>query len=541
MRERKINPLHLKNKMLLQDLSVPKNIEDLADLAVIDKDIPLGYTVLERAMEEVRKGNIDCFVAYRKALRFLAYYDFDKYCQYLELDREPEKRFYLPRRNVLKVLVDDLQDLEDRKIEFLGISLPPRVGKSTLCIFFMTWIMGRHPNDASIMSGHSDKLTDGFYREILSIIDDTETYNWHEIFPELKVVSLSAKNETIDLDRKKRFPTMTCRSVTGTLTGAVEVGNNGILYCDDLVSDLEESLNPQRLENKYNMYLNQLKDRKKKMARELMVGTRWNVLDPLGRIQAQYENNPKYRFRVMPALNENDESNFDYEFDLGFDTKYYKDMRESIDDATWWAKYMGKPYVREGIVFNRDELNYYNGVLPSDEPDRIMAVCDVAWGGGDSLSMPIAYIYGDDIYIHDWVFDNGDKSVTKPIVMEHLKSNNCQTARFEANNGGDEYADDINRMLREKMGYSMNIKSVRASGKSGKVARILQYAPDIKKFYFRDYHNRNKQYQKAMEELCTFVQIGKNLHDDAPDSLAMLAEELVTGYLKPVKFTKRLF
>lgn len=541
MRERKINPLHLKNKMLLQDLSVPKNIEDLADLAVIDKDIPLGYTVLERAMEEVRKGNIDCFKAYRKALRFLAYYDFDKYCQYLELDREPEKRFYLPRRNVLKVLVDDLQDLEDRKIEFLGISLPPRVGKSTLCIFFMTWIMGRHPNDASIMSGHSDKLTDGFYREILSIIDDTETYNWHEIFPELKVVSLSAKNETIDLDRKKRFPTMTCRSVTGTLTGAVEVGNNGILYCDDLVSDLEESLNPQRLENKYNMYLNQLKDRKKKMARELMVGTRWNVLDPLGRIQAQYENNPKYRFRVMPALNENDESNFDYEFDLGFDTKYYKDMRESIDDATWWAKYMGKPYVREGIVFNRDELNYYNGVLPSEEPDRIMAVCDVAWGGGDSLSMPIAYIYGDDIYIHDWVFDNGDKSVTKPIVMEHLKGNNCQTARFEANNGGDEYADDINRMLREKMGYSMNIKSVRASGKSGKVARILQYAPDIKKFYFRDYHNRNKQYQKAMEELCTFVQIGKNLHDDAPDSLAMLAEELVTGYLKPVKFTKRLF
>ena len=164
---------------------------------------------------------------------------------------------------------------------------------STLCIFFMTWIMGKRPDVASVMSGHSDKLTDGFYRELLSIMSDNETYLWQDVFPNVKIVDNSAKNETIDLNTKKRFPTMTCRSISGTLTGAVEIGTGGILYCDDLIEDLEESLNPIRLQSKYDAYLNQLKDRKKLGALELMVGTRWNVFDPMGRVQQQYEGNDR--------------------------------------------------------------------------------------------------------------------------------------------------------------------------------------------------------------------------------------------------------
>lgn len=100
-------------------------------------------------------------------------------------------------------------------------------------------------------------------------------------------------------------------------------------------------------------YLNQLKDRKKQGA---LVGTRWNVLDPLGRIRNQYADNPKYRFRVILAVDENRHSNFNYDYGVGFDDAYYADMKASIDDATWWAKYMGKTYVRESLLFPADEL-----------------------------------------------------------------------------------------------------------------------------------------------------------------------------------------
>lgn len=464
---------------------------------------------------------------------------FDSYCIYLEWDREPEKKFYQPRRRVLKVLADDLQDLYYNKLDFLGISLPARVGKSTLCIFFLTWLMGNRPDKASVMTGHSDKLTSGFYGEVLSIITDPTTYNWQKIFHDVKLVDKSAKDESVDLNTKKRFPTLTCRSIGGTLTGAVEIGEGGVLYSDDLIEDLEESLNVERLNSKYDAYLNQLKDRKKQGALELMVGTRWNVLDPLGRIQAQYADNPRYRFRVIPAVDEDGHSNFNYDYGVGFDDAYYADMKASIDDATWCAKYMGKPYVREGLLFPADELRYYNGVLPDGEPDRKLMVLDIAWGGGDFTSAPIAYVYGDTVFVHDVVFNNGDKTVTRPEVVGKIISNKLNIVRGEANNGGDEYCEAVDSELR-KQGYHCSVRSQRAPSGQSKVSRIIQYAPDIKKFYFVDENHRSKEYNSFMEQVTMFTQLGKVAHDDAPDSLAMLADELYNGISK-IEAVKRPF
>lgn len=405
---------------------------------------------------------------------------------------------------------------------------------STLCIFFMTWIMGNRPEAASVMSGHSDKLTDGFYREILSIITDPVTYLWGDVFPGLKMVDTSAKNETIDLGTKKRFPTITCRSIEGTLTGAVEIGSGGVLYVDDVVSDLQEALNPLRMQYKYDAYLNQLKDRKKMGALELMVGTRWGVDDCLGRIQDQYGNDEKHRFRVIPALNENNESNFNYKFGLGFDTHYYIDMKESIDDATWNAKYQGTPYIREGLLFPKEELKYYSGTLPDGEY-QVIAVCDVAWGGGDYLAMVFAYVFENDtVYIHDVIRNNGDKTVTRPVVIGRCLKHRPYKVRFEANNGGHEYAVFVDDGLRAQ-GFHTNVISVKAPSSSnnargkGKLARIIQFAPDIKNFYFIDEHHRNKEYREFMNDVTTFVQTGQNLHDDCEDVLAMAADEMFHG------------
>ena len=461
---------------------------------------------------------------------------FDSYCIYLEWNRAPEKKFYQPRRKVLKVLANDLEDLFYKRIDFLGVSLPARVGKSTLCIFFITWLMGNRPDVASVMSGHSDKLTNGFYGEVLSIITDPVTYNWGKIFPDVQLVDKSAKDESVDLNRKKRFPTLTCRSIGGTLTGAVEIGEGGVLYSDDLIEDLEESLNVERLNNKYDAYLNQLKDRKKQGALELMVGTRWNVLDPLGRIQNQYADNPKYRFRVIPAVDENGHSNFNYDYGVGFDDAYYADMKASIDDATWWAKCMGKPYVREGLLFPADELRYFNGVLPDGEPDRKLMVMDIAWGGGDFTACPIAYVYGDAVFIPDLVFNNGDKTVTRPEVMGKIIQHKINVVRGEANNGGDEYCDVVDSQLRQQ-GYHCSVRSQRAPSGQSKLSRIIQYAPDIKRFYFLDEKHQSKEYKAFMEQVTMFTQLGKVPHDDAPDSLAQLADELYNGISKiePVK------
>lgn len=457
----------------------------------------------------------------KKMCLFLAPDYLDYYIRYMEFDREPQKRFYLPRRKQLLPLVNDLQDLADRKIDFLGISLPSRVGKSTLCIFFITWMMGKYPDDASVMSGHSDKLTDGFYREVLSLITDNTTYKWADVFPNVPFVGTSAKNETIDLNTSKRFPTFTARSISGTLTGAVEIGSNGVLYSDDLVEDLEESLSAERLQAKYDAYLNQLKDRKKEGAMELMVGTRWNILDPLGRVQDQYADNPRYRFTVMPALDENGESNFDYQYGLGFTTAYYMDMKASIDDATWCAKYMGQPYVREGLLFPREELRRYYE-LPKDDPDGIVSICDTKTTGTDYQFMPVAYQYGNDLYIEDCVCNNGSIEALDGLCAEILLKHGVKLCRFESNVAGGRTADQVQELVKSKGGVTHITKKYTTQNKETK---IIMSSPSIKaRCLFKDDSaiERGSDYAKMMSMLCTYTVAGKNKNDDVPDGLSQL-------------------
>lgn len=516
-------------KLKQSDLTKYENLDMLLQVCIniLDTDrelaIKTGKFVKNKAAQQA--SNVKFFELYNRCLLMLAPYCFDEYLLYIEKDREPTKRFYLPRRKTLKVVVDDLQDLEDRVLDLLGVSLPPRVGKSTLCIFFMTWQMGKYPNLANLMSGHSDKLTKGFYGEALNIIKNPE-YLWHDVFPGCKIEKTSADDEAINLNDYSRFPSLTCRSVGGTLTGAVEAAN--LLYSDDLIEDREESLNPARLESKYQAYLNQLLDRKKDGAKELMVGTRWNVGDPLGRIEAQYRDNPRYRFRKIPALNENDESNFVYEYGLGFSTEYYRDYREKLDKNEWMAKYQQAPFIREGLLFPSDELNYYNGTLPGVESDRRLFACDVAWGGGDSLSMPLCYVYDGVGYIHDIIFNQGDKEITRPIVVGRIKQHSMQMGRFEANNGGDEYADKVSDILKTD-DYKCNISHRKAPSNQAKMSRIIQYAPEIKRFYFIDDKHASPEYRKFMSELTTTVQVGKNEHDDAADSMAQLVAFMENG------------
>ena len=479
---------------------------------------------------------------YWKAMLLEAPYQFESFLLYMEKNRRPEKRFYQPRAKTLKIVVDDLQDLEDGLLDFYGLSLPPRVGKSTLCIFFLAWVIGKRPESHNAMSGHSGILADRFYNDVQKLTENDE-YTFREIFPKVQLCKKSADKNELSYDAVESFATLTCRGIDGTWTGAVDISSDGYLYVDDLVRDRTESLSPVRLENRYQDYLNVLVDRKNDGARELMVGTRWNVLDPLGKVEEKNKSNPRYRFRKIPALDERGESNFDYEHGKGFSTKYYQDLKERLDKNEWEAKYQQKPFVREGLLFPEDELRTYNGVLP-DGDYLTMAACDIAWGGGDSLSMPFGNVFDGidgDIYIPDWIFNKGDKDITKPIVIAKTLQHKPNREHFEANNGGDEYADDIDRRLKEE-GYKINITYSKASNQTSKMAKIIQYAPDIKRrFIFLAEKYRSEEYQNAMDELMTFVQIGKNEHDDAPDGLVQLLQLIDGGVYAKCEAMQRPF
>jgi predicted phage terminase large subunit-like protein len=458
---------------------------------------------------------------YWKTMKAEAPYHFESFLFYMEKNRPQRKIFYENRKKALKVVVDDLQDLEDGKIEFYGLSMPPRVGKSTICIFFYAWIIGKRPDSHNAMAGHSGLLADGFYTEILNLTTSSE-YTFSEIFPDVQKESQHSDKNEVNYNTPDRFATLTCRGIDGTWTGEVDISEDGYLYVDDLVRDRKESLSPRRLENRYQDYLNILVDRKNDGSKELMVGTRWNVLDPLGRVEAENKNDPLYRFRKIPALNEKGESNFDYPV-KGFSTRYYQRLKKRLDKNEWEAKYQQKPYVREGLLYPEDDLRHYNGILPEGD-HRVISACDVAWGGGDSLSMPIGYEYPNgDVYITDWIFNKGKKEVTLPLVIGKLMGEEIRQICFEANNGGDMYRKYVDEKL-EEYGYKCSCTDKKAPGNMEKLSKIIAYSGYIiQHFVFLEDEKQSKEYSDAMDELLMFVQIGSNEHDDAADGLTQLA------------------
>ena len=457
---------------------------------------------------------------------------------FMEWNREPEKCFYRPRRDVFYPnVVRHMQDLVDDKLDFLSISLPPRTGKSTCGIFLLTFMMGRNPDRANVMSGHSDALTKSFHMEALSIISD-ETYRFAEVFPDAPLVDKSMAAETISLKKKSRFPSLTCRSIEGTLTGAVEVGKDALLYLDDLVEDREQALNSDRMDKLYAAYLNQLKDRMKDGAKQLAVATRWVPNDPIGRIEEEYGDNPRYRFICVPALNELGESNFDYPYGLGFSTEYYEDMRQSLvaagEEDSWSAKYMAAPYWREGLMFSKDDLRYFTD-LPEEEPDAILAVCDTKDKGKDYAVQPIGYVYGDDHYIVDVVCDNNLPGVFQPRLAESLVSHNVAMARYESNSAGGRVADDVEALC-EKAGHTIRIEQKFTT--DNKETRILVDSDWIKKRCLFRSEGWNKDYTVFMRMLTSYTVGGKVKHDDAPDAMSMykrFASSLVKAKAEPIR------
>ena len=479
-----------------------------------------------------------------------SYWDLECFIYYMERDRVQSKRFYLPRKGTLKVVVKDLEDLSNRVIKFLGVSLPPRVGKSTVCIFFLSWTGLRRPNSHNAMGGHSGVLTKGFYKELMNLFESAE-YRFGEIYKfwhekERKVIfDKSAEDLTINLGKPDRFSTITCRSIDATWTGAVDVSWDGVLYVDDLVRDREHSLSPIRMENTWQEYLNKMVDRKSGYnpspdsldlgydidihfdfagACELMVGTLWNVYDPLYRLEQLYADDPLYRFRKIPALNDNDESNFNYPVN-GFTTEYYKDMRERLDEPEWMAKYQQAPFVREGILYKPSECKYFPGEI-TESVNKIIGVLDPAVGGGDYLSM-IIIAEGKKKYAIDWVYSRETKGKTIPELVAKIKFHNISEVHYERNGIGRVFDDELTQALHNAEYFRCKMTSFAAPEGMSKEEKIIGYSDWVKgNIYFIDEtarsttYTRSGQYQTALNHTFIYTSVGKNKYDDAPDNLA---------------------
>ena len=480
------------------------------------------------ADQVVRGGGAKFYEQWRRCLLFEAPHDFDSFMTYIELDRKPEKRFYAPRKHYLRPMVQGFQDVLDGKLRLLTISMPKRAGKSQTGINFVNMISGKFPDRSTLMEGTGDDLVKSFYNGCLEYLTVPNEYLFYDVFPDARLVQTNADTKTVNLKSKSRFPTIMCRSIDARQVGLSEATN--VLYLDDCVEGREEAKNRQRLDDKWEVISGDIMGRAIEGTPMVFTGTRYSLYDPIGRVQEHAQREGwAWRAIEIPALDlVTDESNYEYEREgkKVFTTAYFREQRELLSAEQFESEFQQQPFEAKGLLFNKEELNYFFELPKDRDPDTIIAVGDTAESGSDSTSMPVAKIYGSDVYIVDVVFDDSPAEVTKPECAKCLIENKVASAVFESNNAGQYYARDVDQIIRDR-GYSVGIRTKRTI--SNKQTRIEFASDNIKKnFYFKhpSTYKRGSQYWNFMKEVTTYTRSGKVPHDDAPDSLSLLENEI---------------
>ena len=451
----------------------------------------------------------------------------DSYLMFLERKREQHTKFYEPRREIFikHGIIQAIQDLVDDKLDLLSISMPPGVGKTTLEIFVLSGIIGWFPDMPNLASSFSGTMTHSIYDGVNQILSDIDEYSWHEIFPNVPFKAregTNSKDQTINVGRPKRFKSLTCRAIGASLTGSTRC--EYLLCADDMCSGIEEALNKERLEKLWQTYNTDLKTRKKKKAKEWHTATRWSTMDIIGRLKVLNEGNPRARFIAVPALNENGESNFDYDGGVGFDTKYFIDIKKSMDEVSFKCLFQNEPIEREGLLYHDDELRRYLE-LPVTPPDAVLSIVDTKNKGTDFFVQPVFLKYDDDYYLVDAICDdNADYEAQYARSTNIILTNKVEACQFESNNGGDRVALEVSNRVKEAGAYCNITQQYTTQNKETK---IIVYAPWVKQhiiFKDKSMYNPGDDYGRMMGFLLSYSPVAKNKHDDVPDALSSFAK-----------------
>lgn len=466
---------------------------------------------------------------------------FESFCLYIEKNRPKRERFYEPRINPLSRVAKKLQALENDELDELFVHMPSRVGKTQLITLFMAWHCARNTEASNLYVTYKEGLGGAFLDGVQEILTDP-TYCFGDVFPKVKIVDTDAKNNKLDLGtdrrRKKKYKSLSGKGLESGLNG--EYDAYGIMLLDDILEGVQDVMSAEVLKRKQTIFDNNVMSRPKESCKIIYNGTIWATNDLfMNRLQFLEEDptakNIRYEVIKIPALDpETDESNFNYKYGVGYSTEYYRQRRAKFemnnDMAGWFAQCQQEPIDRTNAVFTPETMQYYD-FLPEGEPIKIIAHCDVALGGGDFLSFPVAYYYENPDgsltgYVEDVVFDNSEKHITQPQVVKMIQKHAIKQVHFESNQGGEGYKDDISRLLKED-GYKeiCNITSSWAPVTKRKEQRIWDCAQEIRELKFKDSAHRHEQYRKFMNNMFSFtMNMSKKKHDDSVDSLAGLIE-----------------
>lgn len=441
--------------------------------------------------------------------------NFWEFCVYMDPGFFTEAKWHL------KLIAKYLQKLADNEIDKLIISEPPRAGKSYEVSLFHAWTIGKFPEESSMRNSYAAELAEKFSYNIRDII---QTEKYQRIFPdiELKKDRRSVSDWSITQAKDASY---FCAGVGGPITGK---GCKKVGTLDDPIKNIEDALSETILEKTWQWYTSTHLSRFETGCANLHVATRWSRKDPIGRIlenktgvyvEDYVQVHDDWYVITIPALI--DGKSFCEEIKT---TEEYLELKEITDEFIWEAEFMQHPIESKGLLYPAEQLKRFTMAdLATKKPDGIVGFTDTADKGNDYLCSIIGQRFGEYTYITDVIYTQDGVEITEPLVAQMIIDTKTDIMTIESNNGGSSYARNVRNLVRPKWKCSV----IDEHQSTNKETRILMNAGYIKDyFYFRSDYEPGSDYDKYMRSLTSYVRLGRNKNDDAPDGTTGLGEKM---------------
>lgn len=427
-------------------------------------------------------------------------------------------QWMIQKESTPKHIVDYVEtELKDKKYYWsgkvphkIGVSLPPRAGKSYVISCCSAWLIGKYPTESIMRNACTERLYQKFSYDVREIIKSEKFKN---VFPE---VTLSVDKSAVSGWNVKQAKQVSYfgAGVGGTIIG---FGASKIAITDDLYKSMIDALSTNTIE-KVALWKESAHDtRLEKGCPEIDIGTRWSKKDVLGISEKDKEYDLIIR---VPALIDGKSFCEDVK-----STEEYLKIEKKIPSFLWKAGYQQQPAELAGSCFPLDRLNRFKLSDIQGKEGDVISVTDVADQGKDYLCTIIGKIIGQIIYIVDVVYTKKDSDYTIPAIIAKFKQWDISKAIFESNNQGLQFTKNLKNALKEENLIALSKRIIALPNTQNKHSRIIiQSMFVINNFAFRDDITLHTEYQEYLEHLCDYMKDKPVEPDDAADSTSGMAK-----------------
>jgi predicted phage terminase large subunit-like protein len=426
----------------------------------------------------------------------LARRSFFHFCLYYDRD-------FIRARPFVKDICEAFQEVEDKKIKSLSVSLPPRAGKSYITSLFCAWTLGKNPDKSVMRNACTATLFLKFSYDVRAILKDER---FKRVFPDVSLSDDKANLQGWNTNQSKQVGYFGA-GVGGTIIG---FGASNVAITDDLYRGIEDALSDTVNDRIIQWKESTHDSRFETGCARIDIGTRWSVNDVIGRgiNETIYD-----KSIIVPALDGQGNSFCE----AVMTTEEYKQVQKRTAKEIWLAEYQQQPIDIEGRLFSdykRINQNEFDEFIVNNQVEGTLAYIDVSDTGMDYTAMAIAAIIKNQTYIVDYVFNRDNTDLTIPQCAALLNKWNVSYCRVESNNMGAMFARNLQNLTKTKI--------LQVANTTNKITRIIMQSAFISQrmqFVVKE----EQQCLTFIENMLSFSKEGKNKHDDAPDCLAGLS------------------